>query len=275
MLPRRHLPACPVVTGGYGVPPAAVQLYTLRRALEEDLEATLRAVAGMGYLRVEPYDAVARVERYAELLPALGLAAPSMHAPLLDGPPEPAFAAARRLGTRTLVVPWADPERWADRAALGELARDLARLGALAADHGLRVAYHNHWFEPRELDGTSGLELLADLLPPEVVLEVDVFWVAAAGADPVGLLERLGERARLLHLKDGTGVQARAPVPPELLEHVTGDQVALGRGELPIREALAAAVHAELAVVELDDHRGDVLQAVADSLAFLTAAART
>ena len=261
------------MTDALPAPAPAVQLYTLRRALEQDLEGTLRAIADLGCTAVEPFDAVAGVERYAELLPALGLRAPAMHAPLLDGPPEPAFAAARRLGAGTLVVPWAAPERWADRAAIGELARDLARVAAPAAEHGLRVAYHNHWFEPVELAGASGLELLADALPPEVVLEVDVFWVAAAGADPVALLERLGERARLLHLKDGTGVRARAPVAPEDLEELTRDQVAVGRGELPIREVLAAARHAELAVVELDEHRGDVLGAVGDSLAFLEAEA--
>jgi sugar phosphate isomerase/epimerase len=253
-------------------PDVAIQLYTLRRMAAQDLEATLRAVAELGYAAVEPYDAVAGVERHAALLAELGLAAPSMHAPLLDGPPEAAFAAARRLGAGTVVVPWVDPERWTDRAAIEELARDLSRVAEPAADLGLRVGYHNHWFEPRALGGATALERFADALAPGVVLEVDVFWVAAAGADPVALLERLGERARLLHVKDGTGVRDRAPVTAERVGDLMGDQVAVGGGEVPIAEALAAARHAELAVVELDEHRGDLLAAVGESLRFLTAA---
>ena len=50
----------------------------------------------------------------------------------------------------------------------------------------------------------------------------------------------------------------------------TADQVALGQGRMPVADIVAAAPGA-LRVVELDDSRGDRLQAVADSVAYLRA----
>ena len=79
---------------------------------------------------------------------------------------------------------------------------------------------------------------------------------AVGGADPVALLERLGSRVQLLHIKDG-------PLSTNDLE-----QVAVGSGSMPVPAILAAAPQA-IRVVELDDFDGDMLTAVADSAAYL------
>ena len=103
----------------------------------------------------------------------------------------------------------------------------------------------------------TALEFFAGRLAPEVVLEVDTYWVAVGGADPVAYLPKLGDRVVALHIKDGPGT------------HDNKDQVAVGQGSLPIEQIIAAAPNA-LRVIELDDSRGDRFQAVADSFAFLT-----
>jgi sugar phosphate isomerase/epimerase len=100
--------------------------------------------------------------------------------------------------------------------------------------------------------------VLAAHLDDAVVLEVDTYWAAVGGQDPVALLKRLGERVTAVHVKDG-------PATPDPL-----DQVPVGQGDLPVREILAAAPQA-LRVVELDDTRGDRFRAVADSVAWLRA----
>ena len=52
----------------------------------------------------------------------------------------------------------------------------------IAEGRGLRVGYHNHGHElEANIDGQTGLELLASLLDPRVVLEVDLYWAARAG----------------------------------------------------------------------------------------------
>ena len=127
----------------------------------------------------------------------------------------------------------------------------------------MRVGYHNHHFELESIiDGRHALEVFADHLAPDVVLEVDTYWAYAGGADVPALLRRLGDRVAALHVKDGDGTLD------------TKAQVAVGSGSLPIPDILAAAPDA-LRVVELDDTDGDRMQAVADSRSFLLAASST
>jgi sugar phosphate isomerase/epimerase len=105
--------------------------------------------------------------------------------------------------------------------------------------------------------------VLAGLLDPRVVLEVDLYWVARGGVDPVALLERLGERVVAVHAKDGTlDPEAVAAYPP-------ADQVPAGAGVVPLADAIAAAPALELAIVEFDHYEGDLFDAVEKSRVFL------
>ncbi|WP_051947830.1 sugar phosphate isomerase/epimerase family protein [Streptomyces scabiei] len=81
--------------------------------------------------------------------------------------------------------------------AINAAARELA--GA-----GIRLGHHHHHFEWARLpDGAVAFDVLWDLLDPEILAEVDVYWAAVAGQDPAEVLDRLGERAVAAHLKDG------------------------------------------------------------------------
>jgi sugar phosphate isomerase/epimerase len=131
-----------------------------------------------------------------------------------------------------------------------------------AAEHGLRVGYHNHWWELQSrVGGRPALEMLADRLDPAVLLEVDAYWATAGGVDTPALLGRLGGRVCALHIKDG-----------DLATDGSG-QLPAGRGRVPMAEVLAAAP-AALRVVEFDRYDGDIFAALAASLAYLTEAGR-
>lgn len=58
----------------------SIQLFTIKEALEADLEGALAKVAAGGFTAVEPYDFVRRAEPLAAALAAHGLSAPSGHA---------------------------------------------------------------------------------------------------------------------------------------------------------------------------------------------------
>lgn len=237
----------------------SLQLYTLRKAMAEDLPGTLKRVAEIGYTAVEPYNFVDTADALAEAFAVNGLSAPSGHAPVLGKEPEAIFAAAGKLGIGTVIDPFVDPEGWTSTSAIAETAERLNAAAQRAKAFGLRVGYHNHWFElENRFDGVTGLEVLADHLDPAVVLEVDTYWAAVGGADPVQLLTALGDRVKFIHIKDGPGTRE-----PQ-------DQVVLGAGTMPIWKIIDAAPTIEAGVVELDDFSGDMFSAVSDSLHYLT-----
>ena len=99
--------------------------------------------------------------------------------------------------------------------------------------------------------------MLADELDPDVLLEVDTYWAAVGGQDVPALLGRLGDRVRYLHVKDG-------PVTKD------DPMTAVGAGKMPVAEILAASPSAEWNVVELDACATDMMEAVADSISWLT-----
>lgn len=257
----------------------SIQLFTVREALEADLDGTLAEVAKRGFTAVEAYNFVATAPRLAEALKANGLVAPTGHAFLAsnsfvnpDGSatdndvPTPAevFDAAEVLGMTTVIDPYTAPARWQTREQVEQTAELLNAAAELATARGLRVGYHNHAHELEAvIDGQTGLELLASLLDPRVVLEVDLYWAARAGVDPVALLQRLGDRVVAVHVKDGTfDAEAIKAYPP-------ADQVPAGQGVVPLAEALDAATALEYAIVEFDHYLGDIFDGIEQSRRFL------
>lgn len=257
----------------------SVQLFTVKDALESDLDGTLAEIARRGFTAVEPYDFVRRAEALAAGLSAHGLAAPTGHAFLAsesfvnpDGSgttlPVPTsdevFDAAEVLGMRTVIDPYTAPARWETRAQVEETARLLNAAAEIAERRGLRVGYHNHAHElEAQIDGVTGLELLADLLDPRVVLEVDLYWAARAGVDPAALVAKLGDRVVAVHVKDGTlDAEAIKAYPP-------ADQVPAGTGAVPLAQALDAASALEFAIVEYDAYAGDLFDGIEQSRRFL------
>jgi sugar phosphate isomerase/epimerase len=241
------------------VPPLSVQLYTVRQALETDLDGTIDRLASIGFELVEPYNFTANTDALRAALSRNGMSAPSGHAPLLDGDRDLIFEAARTLGLGTVVVPMVDPVRWTTEEAVVQTAQALNEVAALGAEYGISVGYHNHWWEVEtDFGGRSGLEVLAEGLDPAVVLEVDTYWVAVGGHDPAELLKKLGDRVRFIHIKDGA------------VDRDNKSQVAVGSGRMDIPAVLEAAASVEVGVVELDDSSGDLFEALEGSLRYLT-----
>lgn len=236
----------------------SIQLYTVRDLLAENTPETLKFLADTGFTRVEPFAFTDTKEALAEALPTFGLTAPTAHHGLLGVDLVEVCEAAQLLGVTTIFDPMIDPERWNTRDSVETVAAELKHAATVAADYGLRVGYHNHAFELRSrIDGVSALEIFAEAAGTHVDLEVDTYWAEVGGEDAASLLRRLGEQVTALHIKDGPKTD------------VNTDQVALGAGDMPIPEILAAAPQAQL-VAELDDFAGDIRDAVKDSFTYMT-----
>jgi len=237
----------------------SVQLYTLRERLGTEPEAVLADLAEAGFRNVEPFSLGKFVDVLADGLPKYGLSAPTTHASL--GPDDTAATldAAERCGVKTVVLPSAPSrELWETVDGIGQIADLLNTSAKEAAKRGIRIGYHNHWWEvDKPFDEGTGLDVLAARLDEGIVLEVDTYWALVGGADVPALLQRLGDRVTLLHLKDGDGTRDNK------------NQVAVGQGSVPVLDYVAGAPAMEYGVIELDDSRQDMTQAVRDSFAYL------
>lgn len=184
-----------------------LQLYTVRDALGVDLESTLRNIAAIGYREVELAGlpgVTAQAMRAS--LKRQELDAPSMHASYdrLRQDFDSVLEEARILGSHFLVCPSVDASERRTADDWKRVCQTLNGVGRLARSHGFVLAYHNHEFEFVPFaDGSTPFHLLmTETDPRNVKLELDVFWVAKAGRDPVQYLKDGQNRILLVHLKD-------------------------------------------------------------------------
>lgn len=84
-----------------------------------------------------------------------------------------------------------------------EIAAYAARLSELAkwmAGQGVVLAYHHHMGSM--IQDAQDIDWLMDAAAPEVTLLYDTGHLAFAGADPLAVLDRWGDRVRHVHVKD-------------------------------------------------------------------------
>jgi len=188
--------------------PIGLELYSVRDALQKDPEATVRAVADMGYECVEFYGPYydwtePQAKQIRKLLDDLGIRCNSTHND------EEYFSAekiqhARNLnlilGSKYLVMASADlgngPDRW--RALADSLNAAAEQLDA----SGLKVGYHNHEPEFTASSGTRPIEVLAKNTKSSVMLQLDVGTCIEAGSDPVAWVNANPGRIQCMHCKD-------------------------------------------------------------------------
>jgi sugar phosphate isomerase/epimerase len=239
--------------------PVAVQLYSLRDQLALDFERNIERVAEMGYLGVETAGFPGTTaEAAGELFDRLDLAVAGAHVPLpLGERKNEVLDILAALNCRRAVCAYLPSEQFTSLDGIRRACDDLNEAQEVLAGQGRQLGYHNHWWELAELDGRLALDWMAEFLHPEVFFEVDTYWVQTAGEDPAGLLRRLGDRAPLLHLKDGPAVQGQP-------------MVALGSGVMDIPSLVeASAGKGQWLIVELDSCSTDMLEAVKESYQYL------
>lgn len=240
------------------MPPIGLQLYSVRENLKQDYDGTIRKIAAMGYNAVE----TARMfgespQAAAALFKELNLKVVGAHHDLPVGEKTgEVVETLGALGTNLAICPWQPPEKFQTVDGIKGVCDMLNEADASARKNGLRVAYHNHDFEYTKLaDGSLPLTHMLQFLEPTVLFEIDTYWIHTAGQNVVDILNQLGERAVILHMKDGPAVRGKP-------------MTALGEGVMNI-PAILSASHADALVVELDECATDMLEAVDKSYAYL------
>lgn len=185
-------------------PVIGIQLYTVRNELARDPEATLRALAEMGY------DGVQHSGGADVLPPSLmqhitedtGLIMFGTHAqlPALETALDEEVDYCKKLGCSHVAIAWTSPEEHGD---ISRLAGRMNDVGKQLHDRGITLSYHNHAAEFAPSRDTTVLDaLLSGTDPHFLMLELDVAWAAVAGKDPVDYLRRYAGRIPFLHVKD-------------------------------------------------------------------------
>lgn len=247
--------------------PISVQMYTLRAAVEADYLGTLRAVAELGYQAVElvTLGGMTAPALRSEL-DAFGLQVSGMHVALdrLEQQTAQALDEVATLGATFVVAPYLPAERRTSANDYRRVGQALTKIGAAAQHHGLQLCYHNHDFEFQRFDDVTGLAIMLEEADAVLVKsELDVYWAAKAGVDPVQLIRGLTGSVPLIHLKD------MADTPDREFAEV-------GSGTLDFPAILAAGDTAgtEWYVVEQDVCKRPPLESVGMSLAYLRSLGR-
>ena len=206
--------------------PVGVQLYTVRSVLQNDVPGTLAAIRKIGYRTVETFVAEYKVtaKDLRQSIADAGLTAPSAH--FAYGDFDSRFDYAKELGVECVVCS-SVPGNVGDSADGFKRAADQYNTwGEKAKTLGLKFGFHDHDTEFKQFDGVTGFDILMGRTDPSVVQwQMDCYWVAQAGRDPVALLRKYGKRIQSLHLKD------RLPNAPTSTDTGPGSQFFTEVGE--------------------------------------------
>jgi len=218
--------------------PIGVQLYTVRALVAKDLPGVLAAIRQIGYEEVETFWDV-----YSHPAPALkrmiqdhSLRVPSGHFDYTGLDAKIDYAA--ELGLEWMICPMLPKAMWVSLDGFKQAADQFNKWGERIQRAGMRFGFHNHNYEFRRFGATTGYDTLVSSTDPDLVcFEMDCYWMAEAGQDPVQMLKRLGKRIQLLHLKDRL-----AGFPPsQMMDENAGHFAPVGEGTLDWKSILRAA----------------------------------
>ena len=224
-------------------PRLGVQLYTVRRQAEADLPPLLKQIRTIGYDEVETYWNVYShpAKQLRSMIIDAGLRVPSGHFDYAGLPDKLEYA--KELGVSFVVCPILPENLRTSADAFHRVADQFNQWGERARSMGMRFGFHNHNYEFRSLEGTTGYQILVERTDPKLVcFEADCYWLTQAGQDPVAMLEKLGKRVRMLHLKDRKPGAATSQELNKAAEHFTE----VGNGSINWKKVLSTAEKLEI-----------------------------
>ena len=222
-----------------------IQLYSVRDTMKTDFEGTLKRISELGYKSVEFagfFDRTA--EEVKQLLNKYNLELSGTHSSFDDLVEnyEQTVAYHKALGNKYYVI--SSCNLWSQEALdrFVELVNPLCRR---LAEDGITLGFHNHYREFEVLEnGEMAYEQL--IYRTDLKFEVDTYWAFVGMKNPIGLLERLGDRVILVHIKDGFADKRCKP---------------LGLGETPVKEIVQWVQNAKIPmVVESETHNPSGLE---------------
>jgi sugar phosphate isomerase/epimerase len=248
--------------------PLGVQVYTVRSLMPTKGDATLRAIAAIGYKEVEI--GLDDAKKFAAVLKETGLRATGSHIEADRSRPQMLdefIGKAKELGIPAIGIAYVQPGQRKDPAEFWpRFIETLNWSGEQCKKAGLTFYYHHHNFEfdPKY----RAIDVLYDKLGKDVKLEIDCFWASVGGTDPASMIEKWSGRLFALHLKDKAkstpdSYETDRVKPAEFME--------VGAGVIDWPKVLKAGVKAgaQHFYVEQDSTPGDPIESLKKSYDYL------
>jgi sugar phosphate isomerase/epimerase len=186
----------------------AAQLYTLRDYLKTpaDIASTLKKVRQIGYEAVQ-LSALGPIDprELNNILKGEGLAVAVTHIPLdrMKNQTADAIADHQLWGCKYTAI-----GGFFQKSFVAEdwtnFAKDYNEVAKKFEGSGIKIGYHNHSHELVHYNGKPALQTLLESLSKDIWFEIDTYWIAHGGADPVQWINKVKGRIPCIHLKDIT-----------------------------------------------------------------------
>ena len=258
-----------------------VQLYAVRAGLKTNPDATLKALAGIGFKEVEGYNRPASVALAPKLKEyGLTLRSCQVEAPLMTANWElfpdlkqislqEAIDSVASAGAEYFTMGYISPGARGDGEDFFRRTGD--RMNAAAEQcrkAGLKFAFQTHAFEFAGRPGLRPIDLYRERLDPKLVgMELDVFWMSVARQDFLRIFKDWKGHVPLLRLAD----KARG-APYQFDETIANGAFAeMGEGDIDFPAILkaAAAAGAKDYFVGQDETEGDPIESLRKAYAKL------
>ncbi|WP_318614497.1 sugar phosphate isomerase/epimerase [Sporosarcina sp. YIM B06819] len=183
-----------------------LQLYSIKDSSEKDLLGTLEKVAKMGYngaqfagfFNLDAADVKAKMD-------SVGIKAAGSHVQIeqLQHRLDETLKYHEIIENDLIIVSSLPKEMRTTADDYKRSAAILDKIGGNLYARGFKLAYHNHGFEFESFDGTTGFDILfGNTTSDHLKMELDCFWAAYAGHNPIEIIEKYADNCVSLHIKD-------------------------------------------------------------------------
>ncbi|MCZ2476067.1 sugar phosphate isomerase/epimerase [Aquirufa ecclesiirivi] len=228
--------------------------FTYRNSFSKDMAKTLDTLQSQGITDMEFSSLFGKTaQEVRSLLDERGMKCSSFGVSMADAlnKTDQVGENAKTLGASFVRVAWIPHTGPFTLEMAQKTAQEFNQIGkALKEKYDLTFCYHNHGFEFEPYgEGTLFDYLVQNTDPKFVSYEMDILWTFFPGQNPATLLEKYGNRFKLMHLKDlKKGVQGNMSGGTSV-----ENDVALGTGQLNIPEIMKAAKKAKIQHYYLED----------------------
>jgi sugar phosphate isomerase/epimerase len=197
-----------VLEGKNGLQKIGLQLYTVRKEMEKDVEGTLAKVAGIGYKEVEFAGYFNRTpEQIKTILKNNGLSAPSAHTSLAvmkdKANWQKTLDVSKAIGHKYLILAYLMPNERTSLDDYKKLTELLNQAGADCKKAGIQFGYHNHDFEFQAMGGELPFDHMLKHTDAKLVkIELDLYWIEKAKQSWAKYFDMYPGRFELVHVKD-------------------------------------------------------------------------